>query len=85
MPIRATTLIRDIQNSTSPKAPTWMRLMAVITSRQTRAVTQCGCPGNQKSMNTPAAVSSSMPTTMQVNHQFHPEMNPAMGPMNLRA
>ena len=85
MRMSATTLMRESQNSASAKAPTCTKLMAVTMTSATRAVSQCGIPGNQKSMMVPAAVSSTMPTTMVVNHQFQPVTKPAMGPMYSRA
>nr|VDG62798.1 Uncharacterised protein [Streptococcus thermophilus] len=81
----AMTLTSDSQYSASAKMLTRAALMMSTTTNVTSAVIQWGICGNQKSRNVPMAVSSIMPTTIVVYHQFHPATKPARGPMKSRA
>ena len=63
MPTMATTLMMANQNSVSPKAFTLTRLIRLISTKKTSAVTQVGISGHQYCTYLPTAVSSAMPTS----------------------
>jgi len=63
----ALTLMRESQNSDSPKDLAGRALSPVRTSRKIPAHTQPGIPGNQKSMMIPAATSSAATVMAQLN------------------
>ncbi|MNC43669.1 hypothetical protein D3C75_925430 [compost metagenome] len=64
MPTMATTLTMANQNSASPNSFTWVRLIALISTKNAAAVAQVGTSGHQNWMYLPTAVSSAMPTRM---------------------
>ena len=72
MATMASTLMRESQNSTSPKLPTWMRLIRPITTMVAATHAQAGTAGNHSSMYLVMAKVSATITTASSNTKVQP-------------